>query len=199
MATLKGSVVVDDLRPGDVLLTKDNGLQPVAWVSSSIRVWSENEDSQKPILIARGALDVGLPKCDLCVSPQHHILFKSQFCLGLFGVEEVLAPAKGLTGLPGVRVMSGKRSAEYYHVMTAQHEILTAHGVETESFYPGPTAVRMLNAGQRASLFAVVPELRDDPENGYGPTARKRITRRQAEQLVDAMKAEKKKTVVAGE
>ena len=113
----------------------------------------------------------------------------------MFGTDEVLAPAKGLTGLAGIRVMSGKKSAEYFHLMTAQHQILSAHGVESESFYPGPTAVKMLNTGQRASLFAVVPALRDDPENGYGPTARKRITRKQAEQLVDAMKAETKKNV----
>ena len=95
--------------------------------------------------------------------------------------------------------MQGKKSVEYYHIMFAQHEIINAHGVQTESFYPGQTAVSMLSAAQRASLFAVVPALKTDPENGYGPTARKKITRRQAEELVQAMLAARKSKAIAAE
>ncbi len=170
-----------------MVATADGDAQPITWVASTLHDWGDSEAQNKPILIRCDALGKGSPSQDLIVSPQHHILFKSRLCIELFGTEEVLAPAKGLTGLPGVRVMAGKKSAEYYHVMTPKHEILIAHNVETESFYPGATAVSMLDVGQRASLFSVVPALRDDPENGYGPTARKRISRRQAEQLVDAI------------
>lgn len=194
--TPNGTVSVDDIAVGNLVSTRGGGYQSVTWVSSSLHFWKQGtKHDNKPIIISAGSLSGCSPSHDLMVSPQHHILFESDLCQKLFGTKEVLAPAKGLTGLPGVRVMAGKKSAEYYHVMTENHEILIAHGVETESFYPGPTAVRMLNAGQRASLFAVVPALRDDPENGYGPTARKRITRKQAEKLVDAMKAEQKKNV----
>ena len=198
LATPKGPIIVDDLQVGDRLVTGMGEDAPIKWISSSMHVWDQLPHKSKPVQISAGALGPQTPSEDLIVSPQHHILFRSPLCHQLFGEHEVLVPAKGLTGLPGVRAMSGKRSAEYYHVMTEEHEILIAHGVETESFYPGPTAVRMLNTGQRASLFAVVPALRDDPENGYGPTARKRITRRQAEQLVDAIKAraKQKKAVV---
>ena len=197
--TLGGKAVVDDLHSGDLVLTKDAGAQPISWVSSSLHAWPGSDENHKPILIQQGALGADLPTSDLAVSPQHHIVMKGPICANLFGADEVLAPAKGLTGLAGVRIMAGKKEAEYFHIMMPQHEILIAHGVETESFYPGTTSLQMMTAGQRASLLAVVPTLRDDPERGYGPTARKKITRRQAEQLVEAMKNAAKSTeAVAG-
>jgi hypothetical protein len=192
--TPSGPVAVDDLQSGDLVMTVDGGSQPLAWATSSLHTWPGSDEKHKPILIKQGAFGTDLPDSDLSVSPQHHIVMKGKLCVALFGADEVLAPAKGLTGLAGVRVMAGKKAAEYFHLMMAQHEILIAQGVETESFYPGPTSLQMMSAGQRASLLAVVPTLRDDPENGYGPTARKKITRRQAEQLVEAMKNEAKET-----
>ena len=197
--TPSGPVAVDDLQSGDLVMTVDGGSQPLAWATSSLHTWPGSDEKHKPILIKQGAFGPDLPSSDLSVSPQHHIVMKGKLCVALFGADEVLAPAKGLTGLAGVRVMAGKKAAEYFHLMMAQHEILIAQGVETESFYPGPTSLQMMSAGQRASLLAVVPTLRDDPENGYGPTARKKITRRQAEQLVEAMKNEaKEKEAFAG-
>jgi len=192
--TPSGPVVVDDLQSGDLVMTVDGGNQPLVWATSSLHTWPGSDEKHKPILIKQGAFGTDLPDSDLSVSPLHHIVMKGKLCVALFGADEVLAPAKGLTGLAGVRVMAGKKEAEYFHLLMAQHEILIAQGVETESFYPGPTALQMMSAGQRASLLAVVPTLRDDPENGYGPTARKKITRRQAEQLVEAMKNEAKET-----
>lgn len=188
-----GPKLVDDLRCGDRVITVDGGVQPITWVASSMHTWPGSDEKHKPILIQRGALGHAAPTDDLIVSPQHHVVMKGALCAQMFGADEVLAPAKGLTGLAGVRVMSGKKVAEYFHILMSQHEILIAHGVETESFYPGPTSLTMLSAAQRAQLLAVVPALRDDPENGYGPTARKRITRRQAEQLVEAMKIAERK------
>ncbi len=95
--------------------------------------------------------------------------------------------------------MEGKRAVDYVHIMLESHEIIMAHGVATESFYPGPNAVRMLTPAQRASLYGVVPALKTDPENGYGPTARKKITRREAEKLVAAILADRKAKAIAAE
>jgi hypothetical protein len=192
--TPTGPVIVDDLKSGDLVMTVDGGAQPFAWATSSLHTWPGSDEKHKPIMIKQGALGADLPTSDLAVSPQHHIVMKGALCVELFGSDEVLAPAKGLTGLAGVRVMAGKKEVEYFHLMMVQHETLIAQGVEAESFYSGPTSLQMLTVGQRASLLAVFPTLRDDPENGYAPTARKKITRRQAERLVDAMKNAAKKT-----
>lgn len=199
LETPDGPHAVEDLSVGDMVITQDGGPQPVVWITSSQRSWPGDDEAHKPILFSAGSLGMGLPSSDLCVSPQHHILIAHPACADLFGAAAVLAPAKGLTDLPGVRVMKGKRVAEYFHLMFAQHEIVMAHGVPTESFYPGPMAVRMLSPAQRSTLFAVVPTLKDDPESGYGPTARPKITRRQAEKLVRAILAARHEMRIAAE
>ena len=198
--TSKGGRAVETLEIGDAVRLSDGSFAAVVWISSSLHVWNyDAQHSAKPVEFRVGSLRESVPSKTLVVSPQHHILLSGPIVRQMFGEDEVLAPAKGLTGLPGVRVMQGKKSVEYYHVMLERHEIIMAHGVATESFYPGPTAVRMLTPAQRASLYAVVPALKDDPENGYGPTARKKITRRQAEELVQAMLVERKAKAVAAE
>ena len=197
--TPNGPRCIEDLRVGDHVETLDKGMQPITWVSSTIMSWPGAVEDQKPIKFSPGSLGHDAPKRDLCVSPQHRVLISNEICEDLFGTSEVLAPAKGLTGLPGVRVMKGLRTVEYFHVLLASHCLLKAEGGIAESFYPGPTALRMLPPAQRASLFAAVPALKTDPENGYGPTARKKITRREAEKLVAAILADRKAKAIAAE
>ncbi|SFS12848.1 Hint domain-containing protein [Yoonia litorea] len=199
LETPHGSRKVEDLTTDDVLLGRDGNHLPIAWIGRSSVEMIGFDLENKPVLFSQGCLGPNSPQSELAVSPQHHLVLSGDIVRQIFEADEVLAPAKGLTGLPGVRVMKGKRSVEYYHVMLARHEIITAQGIQTESFYPGPTAVRMLTPAQRASLFAVVPPLKDDPENGYGPTARKKITRREAERLVEAILADRKAKAIAAE
>ncbi|WP_439155228.1 Hint domain-containing protein [Yoonia sp.] len=182
--TPRGPVLVDDLRRGDLVMTVDDGPQPLIWATSSHHVWPGSDEKFKPVQIKAGALGDGLPHCDLIVSPQHHILLRTPHCADSFGQPEVIAPAKGLTGLAGVRHMKGKKDVTYFHLMLDRHALLWAGGIASESFYPGPTAIKMLNDAQRAALFALFPALQDNPETGYGPTVRHKITRRQAETLV---------------
>lgn len=185
--TPAGPVPVDDLRQGDLVVTVDNGPQPLVWVTSSHHVWPGSDEIFKPVQIKAGALGAGLPRCDLMVSPQHHILLGNLHGADMFGAPEVIAPAKGLTGLAGVRHMKGKKDVTYFHLMLDKHALLWAGGIASESFYPGPTAIKMLNDAQRASLLRKFPALLDNPDTGYGPTVRHKITRRQAEMLVSRM------------
>jgi len=105
----------------------------------------------------------------------------------LFGVGEVLALAKGLTALDGVRVMRGKRRVTYITLLLDRHQVMRAEGAWTESFFPGPTALRMLERAQRAEIEALFPGLADDPATGYGVPARRVLTRHETEALVTAL------------
>jgi len=107
----------------------------------------------------------------------------------LFGTREVLALAKGLVGLDHIRAMNGKREVTYYSLLCARHEVILAEGGRTESFYPGPTALRMISPQARGEIAALFPALGADPRRGYGPHARRVLTRAETETLVDAMLA----------
>ncbi len=46
----------------------------------------------------------------------------------------------------------------------------------------------MLSVAQRAEVAAIFPKLREDPDTGYGQTARRVLTKRETEKLVARMR-----------
>lgn len=180
--TPNGEVMVEDLQAGDLVTTLDDGPMPILWMSKTKRSWPMDSLKSKPVKIAAGALGPNLPRIDLVVSPQHKVLLSRSGELSTAG-PKVLAPAKGLLSLPGVRTMKGKREVVYYHILMARHSILISNGMASESFYPGPSAMQMLRPHQRNEVLALFPDLQSNPDTAYGPSARTSLTRSEAETM----------------
>lgn len=163
--TSKGPRAVETLRPGDLVQTRDNGLQPLLW--SGHRALEQGDldlaPNQRPILIARSALGPGQPSRDLVVSPQHRILLKSPIVRRMFTKDEVLAPARLLAGLPGIRVLRPEAGVTYWHLLFARHEVVLSEGAWTESLLPGPMALRAFPPAARAQIRALVTPEDIDP------------------------------------
>jgi hypothetical protein len=158
--TDRGPVAVEDLRPGDRVLTRDHGFRPLVWTgrrdlpAAAVARWPE----LAPVRIAAGALGAGLPVRDLVVSPGHRMLVAGARAEVLFGEREVLVAAADLVGLPGIaRQAAG--AVSYLHVMCAGHEIIRAEGAWTESFQPSAGVLDGLAEGTRAELMRLFPEL----------------------------------------
>ncbi|MGP6086093.1 Hint domain-containing protein [Antarctobacter jejuensis] len=178
--TPTGPVPVERLAPGDLVLTRDAGARPVIWVGKTTLHWPGAEDDSKPIMITAKALGTGLPHRDVILSPQHRVLLSGPDVQSAFGVSEVFVPAKAMVGLPGVRQMSGRRSAEYHHVLLNDHQILMTEGLPSESFYPGPNALRALAPNLRFELMRLIPGLAAGVAEGYGALARRSFAFRKA-------------------
>jgi len=186
-----GPVKIEDLRVGDTILTVDGGAQPIRWIGRRSMVFGPNNAQHKPVEIKKGAFGPGQPLRDMSVSPQHRLLIEGAIVRRAFGTDSVLAPAKGLTRLPGVRVKKGARQATYFALLLDRHHVIIAEGAKSESFYPGPMALRLLTQTQRRIVEAVVSELHRD--GAYGPTARKNLTCKQAAALVGKLTKQKPK------
>lgn len=135
ISTPEGPRRVEDLRPGDAVLTLDHGAQTLRatlWRRLDFR--GRSAACHKPVEFKAGALGRDIPNRRLVVSPQHRML------VHLPDGSEVLVPAKALAGRPGVRAMSGCRSITYVHLVLARHELVAAEGSWSESYYPGPYA-----------------------------------------------------------
>jgi hypothetical protein len=156
---------VQNLKSGDLVETIDHGPQPIWFMNQSTHKWSSAPHNDKPICIPSCTLGSNLPENDLYVSPQHRVLLRNSK-----SGEEVLAAAKSLTEIPGVRQMNGKRTAVYFHVILKQHAILNAEGVQAESFYPGELALETLPILQRAALENLMSASSEgDGSNAYAP------------------------------
>jgi Ca2+-binding RTX toxin-like protein len=161
IATPKGERRVEDLKVGDRVITRDNGIQEIRWLGARGLTGTELSHAEhlRPVLIRQGALGGGLPERDMMVSPNHRVLVANDKTALYFEEREVLAAAKHLTGLDGVDVVEVS-DVTYIHFMFDQHEVVLSDGAWTESFQPGDMTLAGIGNAQRNEIFELFPELK---------------------------------------
>ncbi|MDO5620623.1 MAG: Hint domain-containing protein [Paracoccus sp. (in: a-proteobacteria)] len=161
--TDRGAVAIEDLAEGDLVQTRDNGMQPIRWIGSRHlpEIALNLNEKLRPIRIKAGALGAGLPATDLLVSPQHRILVRSRIAQRMFGTDEVLIAAKQLCQIEGIDIATDLAEVEYFHMLFDRHEVVTSNGAETESLFTGPEALKAVGPAAREEIFAIFPELKD--------------------------------------
>lgn len=168
--TERGTRAIEELSRGDLVMTRDHGLQPIRWIGA--RKIDAADLSQaanlRPVRIRRDALGRGLPDADLLVSPQHRILVRSEIARKMFGATEILVAAKQLCQLDGIDIAQDVQDVEYFHMLFEQHEVIISNGAETESLYTGPEALKSVGPAAREEIFALFPQLR---QSGHIPVA----------------------------
>lgn len=185
IATPRGECAVEDLRVGDRVITRDNGLQEIRWIGQCTLTDEELRKAPhlRPVMIRAGALGRGLPLHDMLVSPQHRMLLNSERAALYFEEREVLASAKHLTGMDGVDVAAACATT-YVHFMFDQHEVVLSNGAWSESFQPGAQVLDGLGDAQRDEIFELFPDLRDRQGiEGY-QAARRSLKKHEARLLV---------------
>lgn len=158
--TDQGPRPVHLLRVGDMIRTRDHGMQPLRWLGGRQLAPRELARNPRlhPIRVAAGALGPGMPARDLTVSPQHRLLVRSAIAERMTGAPEVLIAAVHLLGHPGIEQVETD-SVGYWHLMFDRHEIVFAEGAEAESLHLGPMALSGMTGGALAELRALFPEL----------------------------------------
>lgn len=178
ISTPDGTRLVEELREGDRVLTRDNGAQEIRWIGSRRMTGARLVvmPMLRPVRIRAGALGIGRPDDDLVVSPEHRMLVRGPAAQELFNCGEVLVAASDLVNGTSVTVDIGAREVTYVHLMFDRHQILWANGLETESFHPANAELDCLGSADRARLLARFPDLEYDPYL-YGGYARRNLTR----------------------
>lgn len=176
LATPGGRTRIEDLRPGDRILTRDAGPQEIVWTGqrrmTGARLHAMPE--LRPIRFRGDALGQGRPDAELLVSPRHRMLVRHASAQDLFNATEVLVAARDLVNGRSITVDHGLRDVTYVHVLLEQHHVVWANGLETESFHPAQTDLALIDPAQRADLLARMPGLATDPFS-YGAEARRAL------------------------
>lgn len=174
--TPEGEVAVEHLQVGNLVLTKDDGAQPLRWIGSRTVAAA---GSFAPIHIRRGTFG---EHGDLWVSPLHRVLVRDPMSELLFAEAEVLVAAKELVDGKNVRQVEGGE-VTYVHLLFDRHQILWSEGLETESFLPGPQIVHALEQDVMTEICTLFPELDPETGAGYGPAARQTLRQYEASLL----------------
>jgi hypothetical protein len=161
--TPDGPRSVEALAEGDLVLTAHDGPQRVRWTGAST---VPAQHDMAPIVITAGTLG---NNADLVVSPQHCILLDDWRAELLYGQDEVLVRAVDLLNMDGVfRHLGGM--VTYCHILMDRHQVVRAHGIWSETLYPGSVAIEALGPVAQAQIAAILPDI-----TAYGPTAAPRL------------------------
>ena len=162
---------VELVRPGDLIVTRDNGLQPVRMV------WSRELSSAQmaacpdlaPIRLKPRALGPMMPQKDVCLAPDHRVLVPGYRLAGQENTKSCLVEARELAGASDAAYVD--RSADGLRCITLvfdTHQVFCVNGLPVESFLPSAGAVSNLSEDLRDDLVRRFPQLRREP-NSYPP------------------------------
>lgn len=161
-----GMVAVEDLKPGDLVMTRDDGPQPVRWCGQATR---RARGPDAPVVIAAGALgDHGQAE----LSQNHRVLMRSPRAEILFGEGEVLVKAKDLVNGASIRLRRDGAPVTYVHVMFDRHQIIRGNGLDSESYHPGRETLASFDADTRDEILRLMPDAGAVEDFGYGAAAR---------------------------
>lgn len=172
--TRRGEVPVEKLAKGDMVLTRDNGYQPIRWVGHRKldAAILQSVPELNPIRIRAGALGHGLPLRDLIVSPQHRVMISNARTREWFAKDEVIAAAVHMTIFEGITQLSSANGVTYFHILFDRHELVLSDGAWTESFQPADRSLAALDHDQRREILSLFPELEDAAEHDGMPSVR---------------------------
>ena len=181
ISTPTGPRLVEELREGDKVQTRDSGPQEIQWIGSRRMTGARLFVMPKlrPIRIRTGALGIDRPDAELLVSPAHRMLVRGAAAQALFNTNEVLVAARDLVNGTTVSTDLTVREVTYIHLLLPSHQILWANGVETESYHPANASMEALTEIDRMRLLAHMPGLATDP-HGYSEFARRNLSKTEA-------------------
>ena len=142
-------VAIEQLAPGDMILTRDNGAQPLRWTgAAALRA----RGNLAPVIFAPGVLGNAAA---LGVGPHHRIFVYHRGDAR----PELLVPARFLVDGASV-TRHACAFAEYHSLVFDAHEIIYAEGVPVESLLVTDATVGRLPATMADDLQRRFPGLR---------------------------------------
>ena len=168
--TSEGEKAVEDLRIGDTVVAFDpkNGAlssRAIIWAGqqrTTVRQGMSHDVAGYPVRILKDAIEPNIPSQDLLVTPEHCLFLNGQF-----------VPVRMLVNGRSIAYDLSITSYDYFHIETADHSVIAANGLLTESF---------LNTGhrstfmQRGNVVSIGDRTRTWSEDAAAPLATDRAT-----------------------
>ena len=158
--TPTGARLVENLVPGDLVITRDQGAQPLRWIGQRHVSLADQiaAPGLRPIRIAAGAFGPQVPSREVIVSPQHRVLIDTAQAEMLFGEPEVLVAALHLVDDASV-TQPYLSDTVYVHLLFDRHEVVQTSGLWSESFQPAMRTLAGMDLAQRDEIAALFPAL----------------------------------------
>ena len=175
IATSQGPVPVEDLVPGMQIVTRDHGPQQLIWVGAMTLMPRADDMPYSGGLtrIMADSFGMGRPETDLMAGPGARLLMRPSGRAERYGSERSLTPASQIVdGMNAIEV-SPPQPVRVYHLCLRRHAIITAAGMEAESYHPGRGFERAMGPNMLSLFLSFVPHVKKPHD--FGPLAHARL------------------------
>lgn len=175
ITTTYGPIAIEDLMPGDRVITAEHGPQSVLWIGSMTLAASTGQVAAPCRLtrIMTDAFGAMRPISDLMVGPGARFLSHPRHLRARFGSDPVLTPAHAMKDGMQIVDVFPRQPVTLYHLCLETHGIITANGLQTESFHPGAGFERGLDRATLEQFLGLFPHV--DAPRDFGPLAHMRL------------------------
>lgn len=168
--TPQGPMAIEDLLPGDEVLTQDGSPETVLW-KGSVTLIPGREDSRgrtRPLTrIMADTFGMQKPMSGVIAGPAARLLGTPAHMRHLNAGQQMLTPVHEFQDGMGVIETLPPTPVELFHICVARHSVIRVDGLQFETYHPGVNAVRMISHSLRSiylNLFSHIESLSD-----FGP------------------------------
>jgi len=146
--TAQGEVAVETLAIGDRVVTFGGGLEPIRWIGrrSYAGRFLAGKRHLLPVCVKAGALEDGVPRRDLFVSPNHALY-----------LDGALVPVGLLVNGVSVVQAEATDAVHYVHIELAGHGVIWAEGAPSETFVDDDSRAMFHNAHEYHARYPDAP------------------------------------------
>jgi len=160
--TDRGDVAIEDLLPGDIVRTVDNGLQTLLWRGSTMITQNSDDDGLNTLTrIAMDALGTGSPVPDLLLGPSARLYHRAPALERATGYCGAYVPARDYTDGNNIASVRPIAPVPVFHLGFAGHERITANGVQIESQTQGLRHAKSLTGDDLDLYLSLFPHKQD--------------------------------------
>lgn len=162
-----GPVAIEDLLPGDNVMTQDGTARTILWKGSTTmlpgRPGSKGRDHRLTSFMADS---FGMQKPLSCViaGPSARLLRTPSHLKAIAGAQPMLTPVQEFRDGMNVVEAAPPTPIQLFHLCLDRHSVIQIGGLEFETYHPGITTIRSMSQAMRSlylNMFSHIRELSD--------------------------------------
>lgn len=168
-----GPVSIEDLLPGDRILTGDGASEPLIWKGSTTLVPGRPGPQGRNLRLTRIMADsFGMQRPMSCVisGPSARILHTPDHLRAVSGGQQTLTPVQEFQDGMNVIETAPPTAVDLFHICLPRHAVIRVSGLEFETYHPGINAARNISHAMRGvylGLFPHISQLCDFGDTAY--------------------------------
>ncbi len=183
--TETGPVAIEDMLPGDRVITGDGTPEEVIWKGNVTIVPGLRQQVQKRDMrltrITADSFGMARPMASVVCGPSARLLHTPDQIQSMAGGNQVLSSVRSFVDGVSIIETAPPTPVELYHICLPRHATVKAGGLEFESYHPGTQSIRMISHAMRTLFLNLFPHV--NSMGGFGPIAFPRSDDRQANGL----------------